>query len=124
MSDPWPWSGDTPAEKARRVARSYRDRLEFADPDACARLDREMTRLGQRWVLPTVAAYTEDDLLPADLVADYAHVSLKAVYGWRKTRDAEHHHPGRYPVPVRRRSAVARPAWRIVAMVIYLWYVS
>jgi hypothetical protein len=84
VSDPWPWSGDTPAEKARRVARSYRDRLEFADPDACARLDREMTRLGQRWVLPTVATYTEDDLLPADLVADYAHVSLKAVYGWRK----------------------------------------
>ena len=32
VSDPWPWSGDTPAEKARRVARSYRDRLDSLTP--------------------------------------------------------------------------------------------
>jgi len=65
------------------VARSYRDRLEAVDPDSCAELDAAMLRLGQRWVLPTVAVYVDDDLLTASLVADFAHVTLKAVYGWR-----------------------------------------
>ena len=65
------------------MARSYRDRLEAVDPAGCAELDAAMLRLGQRWVVPTVATYTDDDLLTAGLVADFAHVSLKAVYGWR-----------------------------------------
>ena len=83
MSVPWPWPGDSPVERRARVARSYRDRLATVDPDGCAELDAAMLRLGQRWVLPTVAVYTDDDLLTAGLVADWAHVSLKAVYGWR-----------------------------------------
>ena len=70
-------------ERRARVARSYRDRLAAADPDGCAELDGVMLRLGQRWVLPTVAVYVDDDLLTASLVADWAHVTLKAVYGWR-----------------------------------------
>ncbi len=65
------------------MARSYRDRLEVVDPDGCAELDAAMLRLGQRWVLPTVAVYTDDDLLTAGLVADWANVTVKAVYGWR-----------------------------------------
>jgi len=64
------------------VARSYRDRLAQSDPDGCAELDAVMLQLGQRWVVPTVAVYTDDDLLTASLVADFANVSLKAVYGW------------------------------------------
>ena len=70
-------------ERRARVARSYRDALATVDPDGCAELDAAMLRLGQRWVLPTVAVYTDDDLLTAVLVADWAHVTLKAVYGWR-----------------------------------------
>ncbi len=66
------------------MARSYRDRLEAVDPDSCAVLDAVMLRLGQRWVVPTVAVYTDDDLLTAGLVADWAHVTLKAVYEWRQ----------------------------------------
>jgi len=66
------------------VARSYRDALEAVDPDGCAELDAVMLRLGQRWVLPTVAVYTDDDLLTASLVADWACVTLKAVYEWRQ----------------------------------------
>ena len=65
------------------MARSYRDRLATVDPDGCAELDGAMLRLGQRWVVPTVAVYTDDDLLTAGLVADWAHVTLKAVYEWR-----------------------------------------
>ena len=65
------------------MARSYRDRLEAVDPDGCAELDAAMLRLGQRWVVPSVAVYTDDDLLTASLVADWANVTLKAVYGWR-----------------------------------------
>ena len=83
MTAPWPWPGDSPVERRARVARSYRDAYEAVDPDGCAKLDAAMLRLGQRWVLPTVAVYVDDDLLTAGLVADWAHVTLKAVYGWR-----------------------------------------
>ena len=83
MTNPWPWRGDSPVERRARVARSYRDALEEVDSDGCAKLDAAMLRLGQRWVLPTVAVYVDDDLLTASLVADFAHVTLKAVYGWR-----------------------------------------
>ena len=71
-------------EKRARVARSYRDALDEVDPDGCAKLDAAMLRLGQRWVLPTVNVYTDDDLLTASLVADFSHVTLKAVYEWRQ----------------------------------------
>ena len=83
MSAPWPWPRDSPVERRARVARSYRDALAEVDSGRCAELDAAMLRLGQRWVVPTVAVYTDDDLLPAVLVADFAHVTLKAVYGWR-----------------------------------------
>lgn len=84
MIDPWPWPVDTALVRARRVARSYRDALEAADPPTCRYLDAEMTRLGQRWVLPMVSPYDADDYLTADLVADFAQVSPKTVYTWRR----------------------------------------
>jgi len=84
MTNPWPWPGDSPVERRARVARSYRDALEEVDSDRCAKLDAAMLRLGQRWVVPTVAVYTDDDLLTADLVADWTNVTLKAVYEWRQ----------------------------------------
>ncbi len=84
MSDPWPWPKDSALARARRVARSYRDALEGVDPSACEYLDTEMSRMGQRWVLPTASLYDEDDYLSADLVADFAAVRPKTVYQWRR----------------------------------------
>ena len=86
MADRWRWPHDTPVERARRVARSYRALAHELDPGRCARLDEEMIRLGQRWVVPTPTVYQPDDLLTADLVADYAHVALGTVYEWKRRR--------------------------------------
>lgn len=84
MTHPWPWPGDTPIARARRVALSYRDALAAADPQACRALDERMRRVGQRWVVPQPVTYGEDDLLTAELAADYAGVALKTVYEWRR----------------------------------------
>lgn len=52
MNDPWPWESDTPLERARRVARSYREALESANPTMCERLDRKVSEFGQTWIQP------------------------------------------------------------------------
>jgi predicted DNA-binding transcriptional regulator AlpA len=78
---------EQPVERARRCASSYRHLAEQADPDGCAALDEQMLRYGQRWVVPQIAIYTDDDLLTADLVADFAGVAQKTVYEWRRLHD-------------------------------------
>lgn len=45
-----------------------------------------MFELGAKWVVPQVVTYVDDDLLTAELVADYCGVSLKTVYTWRNDR--------------------------------------
>lgn len=80
---PWPWD-DTPIKRRERVALSYRALLEKVDSAACAELDAEMLDYGQRWVLPQIATYQDDDLLTAELVADYRGVNVKTVYVWRQ----------------------------------------
>jgi hypothetical protein len=84
MTAPWPWAGDTALRRRERVAASYRAALAKADPHACAELDATMLDLGQRWIVPTVCTYGPDDLLTAELVSDYASVSVKTVYQWHK----------------------------------------
>ncbi len=84
MPEQWRWTRDTPVDRARRVARSYRALAYELDPERCARLDAEMLKRQQRWVVPQVAVYQPDDLLTADLVADWASVTVRAVYQWRK----------------------------------------
>lgn len=92
MTKAWRWP-DTPLRRRERVAQSYRAALALVAPDVCAQMDTEMVEMGQSWVVPCVTTYTDDDLLTAELVADYAHVSVKTVYQWHhqglgiKTRD-------------------------------------
>lgn len=85
MIRPWPWE-DTPIKMRERVALSYRALAERLDPTACAKLDNEMLEFGVKWVVPQLVPYTDEDLLPADLVADYCGVSVKTVYTWRNDR--------------------------------------
>jgi len=81
LTRPWPWP-DTPIQRRERVAQSYRAALAKHAPEACAELDDQMREYSQRWIVPTVVAYTPDDLLTVELVADYAHVSVKTAYVW------------------------------------------
>lgn len=84
MIRPWPWPGESAVRRRERVAQSYRAVLEQVAPVACAELDAQMLTYGQSWVVPRVLVYGPDDLLSAELVADYAACAVKTVYVWRE----------------------------------------
>lgn len=83
MSERWPWPGDTPLDRARRIARSYRDALHVADHHTCAYLDQRARDLGQGWIVPKPLGWDRDDLLTQDEVADMCDVRLATVRQWR-----------------------------------------
>lgn len=93
MSKPWPWPDDTPNKRLKRIALSYRALAEKLakelGSDVVAEMDAQMVDYGQRWVVPTVVPYVDDDLLTAEQVADYCEASLRSVYVWRKERGLE-----------------------------------
>jgi hypothetical protein len=70
--------------RRERVAASYRAVLEDVAPDACHELDEQMIQMGQRWVVPRVVTWADDDWLSAEQVADYAGVSIATAYSWRQ----------------------------------------
>lgn len=82
VKDPWPFPGDSPLDRARRTADSYRTGLMAADPDACAKLDAQAIRRGQGWIVPQRATYQMDDLVTAELLADYCYVKVRTVDEW------------------------------------------
>jgi hypothetical protein len=80
--DPWPWPADTPVERARRVAWSYREQLNALAPEACRQLDERTLQLGQKWIVPRLTLYSDDDQLTIDEVADFCDVKLGTVDRW------------------------------------------
>jgi hypothetical protein len=70
--------------RRERVAASYRALLEDVAPDVCHELDAQMLAVGQRWVVPQIVSYSDDDWLSAEQVADYAGVSIATAYSWRQ----------------------------------------
>jgi len=81
--DPWPWPADTPTERARRVARAYRDAYALVAPERCRELDQRVQGLGQVWIVPAVAQYTDNDLLTVDEIADFCGVQPGTIDQWR-----------------------------------------
>ncbi|WP_372663646.1 helix-turn-helix transcriptional regulator [Amycolatopsis kentuckyensis] len=80
----WPWPADTTLDRARRVAQAYRQALEKAAPEECARLDAQMAAVGQTWALPVVSPHESLDLLTADLAAEEMRVARRTIYAWRE----------------------------------------
>lgn len=81
----WPYPGDGPAARARRVAHAYRAALETQAPDACRTLDEQMRRFGQQWVVPDVLIIDdEDEWLPPSRAADLACVEADAIRQMRR----------------------------------------
>lgn len=80
----WPWPADTPLDRARRVASTYRAALEAISPEQCASLDAWAEDHGQGWVAPSPWPYADEDLLTLQEVADACHVELRTVYRWHQ----------------------------------------
>jgi len=60
--------------------------LERHAPEVCKQLDDQMVEYGQTWVVERIVPYMDDDLLSADLAAEYCGVTLKTIYMWRSQR--------------------------------------
>lgn len=92
MTNRWPWPGDTPLDRARRVAASYREALYRHFPDDAMDLDEKFVEWGEIWVAPQLDADVNfEEYVTIDVAAQYVGLSAKAVYAWvyRKTIDGQ-----------------------------------
>lgn len=80
----WPYPGDAPIARARRVAHAYRAALYLANAQACAELDELMGQWEQGWVVPRVLTYQPDDWLTVADAADVAGVGKAMLRIWRR----------------------------------------
>lgn len=80
----WPYPGDSPAARARRVAQAYRATLDVYAPRACADLDARMRNLGQQWVVPGVVTYDPDEWVDPAKAAELACVEVDAIRQMRR----------------------------------------
>lgn len=81
----WPYPGDSPVVRARRVAWMYRLALQHCDPDRCKELDERMRVLEQAWAIPRHTTLDLTDWVDAHEAADIAGISLSGI---RKMRAA------------------------------------
>lgn len=79
----WPYPGDSPVVRARRVAHAYRAKLADIDPQACAQLDATMRKFGQQWAVPRVLTYDPAAWLNPTEAADLAGVRPDTLRIWR-----------------------------------------
>lgn len=80
MTQPaWPYPGDGPTARARRVAHAYRATLQNLVPKACQALDDRMRSMGQHWVVPHRVAIEPDEWVSAADAAQLACVKLDAI---------------------------------------------
>lgn len=80
----WPWPADTPLDRSRRVAQSYRAVAATVDPDAVAALDAWAADHGQGWVVGQAWDFDENELLTLHEAADRANVQLRTIYAWHQ----------------------------------------
>ncbi|MDV6299966.1 hypothetical protein R3P82_12685 [Dietzia maris] len=81
MSGRWPFSADTPLDRARRVAASYREAARAAGADVDA-VDRHFASLGEGWV-SGVETVTAEDLLTAAEVEQALGIPASRVWQWK-----------------------------------------
>jgi len=82
MKDPWPFPADTPLERARKIAQSYRSALLNTDPAICAKLDERAMEIGQKWIKPVDVEGDLDTLMTAMQVADMFGLDARTVRQW------------------------------------------
>ena len=70
----WPFPGDSPAARARKIALAYRAALEAIDPKTAGELDERFRSWGERWPAP-VRSYNDDEWVTADEAGDLIGIS-------------------------------------------------
>lgn len=82
--NPWPYAGDTPLQRARRLAIAYRQHLRTTNPELCAALDEAARSYGEGWVCESLLTTPDDELLTTAQAAELAGVDIETVRQWRK----------------------------------------
>lgn len=80
----WPWPGDSPEDKAKRVALAYRQRLEACNPLAAAELDTYWQAHGAGWVTPAHTPLDLDEWLTPSEMADRLHIDPRRMRDWAR----------------------------------------
>ncbi len=80
----WPFPGEAPVARARRVALAYRSALQQHAPDVAASIDDIMSRWGETWATPRVITYGPDSMLSATEAGDVLCISAAAVHNLRR----------------------------------------
>lgn len=82
MTGVWPWPGDTQLDRARRVARSYREALLNHFPDDAMDLDEKFVAWGEIWVAPQRSEVDLEEWVTVDVAAQHVGLTPKAIYAW------------------------------------------
>lgn len=83
-ADPWPWPEDSALDRARAVAREYRDAVHKLDPELGARMDVRAAKVGQTWLFPQVSQFEENELLTTRQAAEFCHIRPTTLPQWRR----------------------------------------
>lgn len=75
----WPYPGDSPLARARRIAHMYRQQLRTLNRATADRLDDTAVSFGETWVIESAVIYQDDDLLDPRDAAAYLCVTTDAV---------------------------------------------
>lgn len=79
----WPFPGDPPLVRARRIAHMYRAHLRALNAKTCDAADETAISFGEAWVVPRLIRHTDDDWLPPAEAADFLCVTTARVRSLR-----------------------------------------
>lgn len=80
----WPWPADTPLDRSRRVAQSYRAVAADLDPEAVTALDAWAAQHGQGWICEQPWPWDDDHLFTLAEAANAANVAVRTIYQWHQ----------------------------------------
>ena len=82
MTDKWPWPGDTPTERARRIANSL---LMLLPADERPVWTARAHAIGETWLGETLVRWTADDVVPPGEAARLVHRTTADLRKWVQT---------------------------------------
>jgi excisionase family DNA binding protein len=88
MTDPWPWPGDTPTERARRIANSLLALLPDQQRDHAIRQARAV---GETWLGRTLLRWDKTDAVTTAEAAELLHVNPSTIRKWHSEGHLPNH---------------------------------
>lgn len=95
MTDPWPWPGDTPCERARRIANSL---LALMPDEEQVRHVRTARGLGESWLGANLLRWGVEDVITTAEAAELVHVKPSTIRWWHSKGRLANRGTGKYLV--------------------------